>query len=44
MIDASELKDDDLLVAVAMMGAPTVMVEKIPTGEEVVRSFTSLES
>jgi DUF917 family protein len=44
MIDASELNDDDLLVAVAMMGAPTVMVEKIPSGEEVVRAFTTLES
>ncbi len=30
MIDASDLADDDLIVAVAMMGAPTVMIEKIP--------------
>ena len=32
LIDAAELADDDLVVPAAMMGAPTVMVEKIPAG------------
>lgn len=44
MIDASELADDALLVAVAMMGAPTVMVEKLPGGNEIVIAFQTLES
>ncbi len=43
MIDAAALADDDLIVAVAMMGAPTVMVEKIPAGNEVVVAFQMLE-
>jgi DUF917 family protein len=44
LIDASELDDDDMVVPAAMMGAPTVMVEKIPRGDEVVAAFKALES
>jgi len=44
LLDPEELVDDDLVVPAAMMGAPTVMVEKIPRGEEVVAAFRALET
>jgi DUF917 family protein len=44
LLDPLELDDDDLVVPTAMMGAPTVMVEKIPRGEEIVTAFRSLET
>jgi len=44
MLDPDELADDDLVVPTAMMGAPTVMVEKIPKGEEIVTAFEALQS
>ena len=44
MLDASELDDDDLVVPTAMMGAPTVMLEKIPRGTEIVTAFKALEN
>ena len=34
-----ELDDDDLIVPTAMMGAPTVMVEKMPNGDDIVNAF-----
>ena len=43
MVDISEVQDDDLIVPSAMMGAPTVMVEKIPKGDEIIRAFQALE-
>ena len=43
MIDVAEIKDEDLIVPCAMMGAPTVMVEKIPQGEEILAAFRKLE-
>jgi uncharacterized protein len=43
MIDITEVKDDDLVVPCAMMGAPTVMVEKIPEGGEILVAFRKLE-
>jgi len=43
MIDVMEVKDDDLVVPCAMMGAPTVMVEKIPQGNEILVAFRKLE-
>jgi uncharacterized protein len=43
MIDVAEMRDDDLIVPCAMMGAPTVMVEKIPQGEEILTAFRKLE-
>ena len=36
VLDLDELDDDDLVVPTAMMGAPTVMVEKIPAGNEAI--------
>lgn len=43
VIDVDELQDDDLVVPACMMGAPTVMVEKLPNGQEIVAAFKSLE-
>jgi DUF917 family protein len=43
MIDIAEVNDDDLVVPCAMMGAPTVMVEKIPQGDEILVAFRKLE-
>ena len=37
-----ELEDDDLIVPTAMMGAPTVMVEKMPNGGDIVNAFESV--
>ena len=37
-----ELEDDDLIVPTAMMGAPTVMVEKMPNGDDIVNAFLSV--
>jgi DUF917 family protein len=43
MIDVAEVEDDALVVPCAMMGAPTVMVEKIPQGDEILTAFRKLE-
>jgi uncharacterized protein len=43
LLDPSELKDDDLVIPSAMMGAPTVMLEKIPRGTEIVTAFESIQ-
>jgi DUF917 family protein len=37
-----ELDDDDLVVPTAMMGAPTVLNEKMPNGDDLVNAFESL--
>jgi len=44
MIDVEEVDDDALVVPCAMMGAPTVMVEKIPEGGEILVAFRKLEA
>ena len=44
LVDPMELEDDDVVVPSAMMGAPTVMVEKIPRGDEIVNAFKALET
>ncbi|HYO29226.1 MAG TPA: DUF917 domain-containing protein [Thermomicrobiales bacterium] len=44
LMEPAELDDDDLVVPTAMMGAPTVMLEKVPRGDELVRAFKALES
>jgi hypothetical protein len=43
VVEPSEVPDDALVVQSAMMGAPTVMVEKIPSGEELLRAFEALQ-
>ena len=37
------LGDDDFVAPFGMMGAPTVIVEKIPNGEEMVAALRALE-
>jgi DUF917 family protein len=41
--DLEEVPDDALVVPTAMMGAPTVMVEKIPAGTEGTHALRTLE-
>lgn len=43
LIDPEELADEALVLPTAMMGAPTVMIEKIPEGMEVVRALRAAE-
>ena len=43
IVDVDEVPDDALVVPSAMMGAPTVMVEKMPSGDEAVRAFEALQ-
>ena len=43
LIDVDELPDDALVVPACMMGAPTVMAEKLPQGDELVNAFRALE-
>lgn len=44
LLDLDEIGDDDLVVPAAMMGAPTVMIEKIPNGKEILSAFEALAS
>ncbi|MBW7882957.1 MAG: DUF917 domain-containing protein [Caldilineaceae bacterium] len=39
-----EMADDDWSVSIAMMGAPTVIVEKVPGGQEAAHAFRAIES
>jgi uncharacterized protein len=43
LVDAAEVPDDVVVVQSAMMGAPTVMVEKLPRGDEVVNALLALQ-
>jgi DUF917 family protein len=43
IVDVEDLADDALVVPVCMMGAPTVMTEKLPQGEELINAFRQLE-
>ena len=43
LVAVDEVPDDALVVPSAMMGAPTVMVEKLPSGDEIIRAFRTLE-
>lgn len=44
VIDVDEVADDALCVPVCMMGAPTVMVEKLPRGDEAREALQQLET
>ncbi|MDI3534834.1 MAG: uncharacterized protein PWQ82_1199 [Thermosediminibacterales bacterium] len=44
LLDPEDVPDDALIVPTAMMGAPTVLIEKIPSGEEIFRAFEGLKS
>ncbi|MDK8345248.1 DUF917 domain-containing protein [Brevibacterium sp. UMB1308A] len=43
ILDPGELDDSGLVLSTAMMGAPTVVVEKVPAGKEVVTAYRALE-
>lgn len=43
MISTAELPNDALVIGSAMMGAPTVAIEKVPGGEEALLAFRTLE-
>ncbi|MEM8730570.1 MAG: DUF917 domain-containing protein [Pseudomonadota bacterium] len=43
VLDADEVADDALCVPVFMMGAPTVMVEKLPSGDEILKALSELQ-
>ncbi|MCS7145401.1 MAG: DUF917 domain-containing protein [Nitrososphaerota archaeon] len=43
LIEPCDVDDDALVIPVAMMGAPTVLVEKIPRGDEIFEAFGALE-
>lgn len=43
LVDIEEMPDDALIVLACMMGAPTVMTEKLPQGEELINAFNQLE-
>lgn len=43
VLDPDEVPDDAFVIPTAMMGAPTVMVEKIPRGDEAVLALRTLE-
>ena len=43
LLDPDEVADDALVVASAFMGAPTVVIEKIPGGDEPVMALRKLE-
>ncbi|MDQ2942284.1 MAG: DUF917 domain-containing protein [Candidatus Dormibacteraeota bacterium] len=43
LVEVGEVADDALVVPTAMMGAPTVSVEKLPRGDELIRAFKTLE-
>ncbi|WP_246009203.1 DUF917 domain-containing protein [Brevibacillus fluminis] len=42
LLSPDEVGDDDWTVAASMMGAPSVMIEKIPSGTEVIRAFEAI--
>lgn len=44
LIDLDDLDDDDLILPVAMVGAPTVMTEKFASGDEGPRIVASVEA
>ncbi|MCK8615310.1 DUF917 domain-containing protein [Gordonia sp. C13] len=43
LMDPDEVADDDLVVASAFMGAPSVVMERIPSGDEAVEALRVLE-
>lgn len=44
VLDPEELADDDFVIPTAMMGAPSVSVEKLPSGAESGRALSALEN
>jgi DUF917 family protein len=44
LLDPADLDDDALVIPSAMMGAPTVMLEKTPRGTEIVTAFEAIQA
>ena len=44
LLDPRDVPDDEYVVPSAMLGAPTVMVEKLPRGTEALSAFEALET
>src|SRR5699024_2233667 len=44
VLSTDELPEDALVVPVASMGAPTVMVAKVPSGQETIGAFEALQT
>ncbi|MEM9533081.1 MAG: DUF917 domain-containing protein [Pseudomonadota bacterium] len=44
LAQADDIPDDALVLVSAMIGAPTVMMEKLPSGDEAIASVQALES
>lgn len=44
LLDPSEVPDDAIVIPSAMMGAPTVMLEKCPRGTEIVTAFEAIQA
>lgn len=44
LLGAEEIDDDAWILPSAMMGAPTVMIEKVPEGGEAVRALRAIEA
>ncbi len=43
VVDVEDVPDDALVAPAAMMGAPTILVEKLPRGSEIVHAFEALQ-
>ncbi|MFF2327326.1 MULTISPECIES: DUF917 domain-containing protein [unclassified Streptomyces] len=43
LLDVDEIDDDAVVIPTAFMGAPTVMLEKLPSGDEVLRALRAIE-
>ena len=44
VVDVDEVDDNALVVPVAMMGAPTIMLEKLASGDEILRAVDAIAS
>ena len=44
VLDVDDIDDDALIIPVAMMGAPTVMLEKLPRGTEAISAVETLQN
>ena len=44
VLDVEDMDDDALIIPVCMMGAPTVMLEKLPRGDEAIAALKTLEA
>ena len=44
LIEVDEIPDEELVIPSAMMGAPAVMLEKLPNGQEPEKAFRAVES